>query len=697
MPTSRTVNGKPLTADITINATDVGVSISDNTITIGTNSITPLTAESDPVFAAWKNGTRVTAGGQSVASIANSTAYGCKANASDIAATAIGYGTNANGQDSTAIGVAASSVGGQSTALGGSATAKARCSTAIGAYAYGSVANSLAVVQTPDLIYLNSNTFDSGASAKTLQSYLDEKADASALSDKQDKLDLQTAIDNSLVKITTNALGQVTSGAVVTKDDITALGIPSSDTTYDFKGGTNKFTVTDSTGTSFNVAVTPEISGKKNYTCYIPFFDENGKLVTNNTSISYNSGFIGVSTYYSYSASSATYAESASSASYATCASTATLANSAQYAFSTTSSYSANCDDTGRYLSTLQSAETAVTHNVNVSVGSSVKGVFIGKDGVAKECTYSLNADVPADAKFTDTVTTVTVKGGGNAITEMSATDGAITSTKGETFVPVSVTTGEQTSANPLVDKSFVNSSIQTNTASFRGSWDTFAAVPTASAEYPSDAYGTKSPTVNDYMVVLKDENHGNATWRYKYTSYWETSGKSGWVAEYMVNDTAFTQEQNNAINSGISSATVVKHTASTAVGSATKPVYVAADGTVTACSYGLNATVPATAKFSDTVATVTENGEGNAITKLTASNGAITATKGETFLTDATGVALTGEQTVSGTKTFGAIPIVGTASLDTSSGAAASTAFVHALIQQYLKAAINDGVIVST
>lgn len=44
--------------------------------------------------------------------------------------------------------------------------------------------------------------------------------------------------------------------------------------------------------------------------------------------------------------------------------------------------------------------------------------------------------------------------------------------------------------------------------------------------------------------------------------------------------------------------------------------------------------TVGSNPKFTDTITTVTTSGNGNAITAISASNGAITATKGSTFLT---------------------------------------------------------------
>jgi hypothetical protein len=55
---------------------------------------------------------------------------------------------------------------------------------------------------------------------------------------------------------------------------------------------------------------------------------------------------------------------------------------------------------------------------------------------------------------------------------------------------------------NELADKAFVNSSVQTATANFRGNWATFADVPSNVNEYPEDYAGSKTPTTNDYLVV---------------------------------------------------------------------------------------------------------------------------------------------------------------------------------------------------
>lgn len=110
----------------------------------------------------------------------------------------------------------------------------------------------------------------------------------------------------------------------------------------------------------------------------------------------------------------------------------------------------------------------------------------------------------------------------------------------------------QASSTNQLADKNFVNSSIQTSTADFKGSWETYADIPTDASAYPPDATGDTTPKINDYLVVVHDENKDGGTWRYKYTGSWETDGKSGWVVEYQVNETPFTAEQLAAINSGI-------------------------------------------------------------------------------------------------------------------------------------------------
>lgn len=112
-------------------------------------------------------------------------------------------------------------------------------------------------------------------------------------------------------------------------------------------------------------------------------------------------------------------------------------------------------------------------------------------------------------------------------------------------------------SQNQLADQGFVNSSIQTATAYFRGDWATWADVPSDTALYPADATGNHTPITNDYMVVIADEQENGGTWRYKYTGVWAEQGKSGWLAEYQVNETPLTAAQLAALNSGVTAQAV--------------------------------------------------------------------------------------------------------------------------------------------
>lgn len=125
----------------------------------------------------------------------------------------------------------------------------------------------------------------------------------------------------------------------------------------------------------------------------------------------------------------------------------------------------------------------------------------------------------------------------------------------------------QASSSNQLADKGFVNSSIQTQTAHFRGNWATWNDVPTDGTLYPVDDDGHTTPTSNDYMVVQDASGYpvGSGepalagTWRFKYSGTWSTDGKNGWLPEYQVNETPLTSDQLAALNSGITAEAVTK------------------------------------------------------------------------------------------------------------------------------------------
>lgn len=100
----------------------------------------------------------------------------------------------------------------------------------------------------------------------------------------------------------------------------------------------------------------------------------------------------------------------------------------------------------------------------------------------------------------------------------------------------------QATVENQLADKNFVNSSIATNTAEFKG---TYTSV--------SDLDDIQDADNNDYAFVISTDELGHTLYnRYKYNG-------TAWVYEYTLNNSSFTAAQWAAINSGVTSETVAK------------------------------------------------------------------------------------------------------------------------------------------
>ena len=123
----------------------------------------------------------------------------------------------------------------------------------------------------------------------------------------------------------------------------------------------------------------------------------------------------------------------------------------------------------------------------------------------------------------------------------------------------------QASTSNQLADKAFVNSSVQTATANFRGNWATWNDVPDQSEYYPVDYAGSRTPTVNDYLVVQDASGYVGSqtlegTWRFKYSGEWSVDNIGGWLPEYQVNETPMTAAQLAALNSNITAAKVAQY-----------------------------------------------------------------------------------------------------------------------------------------
>ena len=106
----------------------------------------------------------------------------------------------------------------------------------------------------------------------------------------------------------------------------------------------------------------------------------------------------------------------------------------------------------------------------------------------------------------------------------------------------------QATTTNQLADKDFVNSSINNMAAFYITSdvdGDPFATRADLLAGPWYNQGVQKAPTRNDYALVSEDEAHDDMTSRYMYDG-------TQWVWQYTLNNTKFTQEQIDALNSGI-------------------------------------------------------------------------------------------------------------------------------------------------
>lgn len=168
-----------------------------------------------------------------------------------------------------------------------------------------------------------------------------------------------------------------------------------------------------------------------------------------------------------------------------------------------------------------------------------------------------------ADAELTQGIATVA----NGLATEVTTRQDADTALNSSITTINSKIPAQASATNPLADRSFVNSSVQTATANFRGNWDTYAQIPTDATLYPADYAGSTTPTTNDYLVVQDasdtpvgtGEDPLTGTWRFKYSGEWATDGKSGWHPEYQVNETPLTSDQLAALNSGITATAVTQ------------------------------------------------------------------------------------------------------------------------------------------
>ena len=105
----------------------------------------------------------------------------------------------------------------------------------------------------------------------------------------------------------------------------------------------------------------------------------------------------------------------------------------------------------------------------------------------------------------------------------------------------------QASSTNQLADKAFVNSTINSSAAFFKGSFESKAALDAVQWQTTDSSLATYVSN-NDYAYVEADETHNNEAWRYIYV---KDNTVSEWQPQFRVNESPFTQAQLDAINSG--------------------------------------------------------------------------------------------------------------------------------------------------
>lgn len=132
---------------------------------------------------------------------------------------------------------------------------------------------------------------------------------------------------------------------------------------------------------------------------------------------------------------------------------------------------------------------------------------------------------------------------------ELQAQDGKIEALESGVADIEAVIPNQATPQNQLADKSFVNSSINSSAAFFRGAFATRAAL-FAVAWQTADPSAANYVSNNDYAYVADDETQDDEAWRYIYVL--QPGGTSnGWQPQFRVNESPLTAAQLAALNSG--------------------------------------------------------------------------------------------------------------------------------------------------
>lgn len=266
---------------------------------------------------------------------------------------------------------------------------------------------------------------------------------------------------------------------------------------------------------------------------------------------------------------------------------------------------------------------SSITHDTSGVVSS---GNTLSKGSASKSVSVTVN-EWGHVTSLSDQDIVITESQVTNLTTDLSTITGNISTINGK--IPSAAS-----STNQLADKDFVNSSIGTSTANFLGTYnavsdlgntqatvdgwsgsDDTAAQALVAGQISSHLPSGTTVTKNDYVFVAVDQTPtGDAGedwfWRFKYTG-------SAWAYEYTLNNSSFTADQWNTINS------LVTNTSSPKVGVDVKDI---------------NAHLADTAIHVTASDKTTWNGKQNAITGAASSITSSNLTASRVLVSDANG-----------------------------------------------------------
>lgn len=280
-------------------------------------------------------------------------------------------------------------------------------------------------------------------------------------------------------------------------------------------------------------------------------------------------------------------------------------------------------------------ANNGATINHSNSVDAATAGTSSATSGATAAIpyvTYDAQGHITASGTHTHTINNLAASTIASGELASARLPNATSSSKGAvTLVYATGESGVITVPTEGKMEEFVNSSIGTNTAYFKGTYDVesdLGLAETATQTQVITALNAKTswkvggaPTNNDYCFVQFDlsQDPGNVD-RYDRYKYSAESTPATWVYEYTLNNSSFTSEQWAAINSKISNSTVgtqsvrsvdVKYIV-TGPASATVDhiaTFNSADGNVVKDSgFTIETSVPANAVFTDEHVTSSAN-----------------------------------------------------------------------------------------